>query len=173
VNDALCWPGAGRVPGILTILSCPPALCPHVEFAVAAVLGVPAPLEWSGQPARPAMAYAALEWRATAGAAGRLASRLRGLGPLAFEVVEGPAAGCDAERYAYTPELGLFRGSLAASGDVMVGEGLLRALLLETAGRAQLAAGLRRLIGTDWDDALEPLRQGGDGAPVTWLRQTG
>jgi len=119
------------------------------------------------------MAYAALEWRATAGAAGRLASRLRGLGPLAFEVVEGPAAGCDAERYAYTPELGLFRGSLAASGDVLVGEGPLRALLLETAGRAQLAAGLRRLIGTDWDDALEPLRQGGDGAPVTWLRQTG
>jgi hypothetical protein len=119
------------------------------------------------------MAYAALEWRATAGTAGRLASRLRGLGPLTYEVAEGPAAGCDAERYAYAPELGLFRGSLAANGDVTVGEGRLRALLDETASRAQLVSGLRLLIGTDWDDALEPLRQGGDGAPVTWLRQTG
>ena len=173
MNDALCWPGAGLVPGVLTILSCPPALCPHVEFAVATVVGVPAPLEWSAQPARPGMAYAALEWRATAGAAGRLASRLRGLGSLTFEVVEGPAAGCDADRYAYTPELGLFHGSIAANGDMVVGEGRLRALIAETVGRAQLVSGLHALIGTDWDDALEPLRQGGDGAPVTWLRQTG
>ncbi len=173
MNDALCWPGAGLVPGVLTILSCPSPLCPHVEFAVGAVAGVPAPLQWSSQPARPGMAYAALEWRAAAGAAGRLASRLRGLSSLTFEVVEGPGAGCDAERYAFTPELGLFHGSLAASGDMVVGEGQLRALLAETAGRAQLVSGIHALIGTDWDDALEPLRQGGDGAPVTWLRQTG
>jgi hypothetical protein len=119
------------------------------------------------------MAYASLEWRAKAGAAGRLASRLRGLGRLSYEVAEGPAAGCDAERYAFTPELGLFRSSLAANGDVMVGESQLRAVLDETVSRAQLVSGLRLLIGTDWDDALEPLRQGGDGAPVTWLRQTG
>jgi hypothetical protein len=55
----------------------------------------------------------------------------------------------------------------------VVGEGQLRALLAETVGRGQLAAGVHKLIGTDWDEALEPLRQGGDGAPVTWLRQTG
>ncbi len=161
------------MPGVLTILSCPPALCPHVEFAVAAVVGVPARLEWSSQPARPGMAYAALEWRASAGAAGRLASRLRGLGSLCFEVAEGPATGCDAHRYSYTPELGLFQAALAANGDVVVGEGPLRALLAESAGRVQLAAGLQELLGTQWDDALEPLRQGGAGAPVTWLRQTG
>ncbi len=173
MNDSLCWPGAGRVPGVLTVLSCPPPLCPHVEFAVAAVLGVPAPLEWSTQPARPGMVYAALEWRATSGTAGRLTSRLRGIGPLTFEVAEGIGTGADAERYAYTPELGLFRGSLSASGDVTVGEAQLQALLDDTATRAQLVAGVRELIGSDWDDALEPLRQGGDGAPVTWLRQTG
>ena len=113
MNDPLCWPGAGRVPGVLTILSCPPPLCPHVEFAVAAALGVPAPLDWSAQPARPTMAFAALEWRANAGAAGLLASRLRQLGAVTFEVVEGPAEGCDAHRYAYTPELGLFHGASA------------------------------------------------------------
>lgn len=161
------------MPGVLTVLSCPPPLCPHVEFAVAAALGVPAPLEWSGQPARPGMAYAALEWRAEGGAAGRLASRLKGVGPLVFEVVEGPAAGCDAERYAYTPELGLFHAGMAANGDIVVGESRLRALLEEAASRTAMVNGLHQLIGTEWDTALEPLRQGGEGAPVTWLRQTG
>jgi hypothetical protein len=173
VNDPLCWPGAGRVPGVLTVLSCPPALCSHVEFAVAAVLGVPTPLEWSSQPARPGMLFAALEWRADAGAAGRLASRLRGIGPMTFEVVEGPATGVDAERFAFTPELGLFRASMMANGDLVVSEAQLRALLEDTATRGQLTAGLQQLLGSEWDDALEPLRLGGDGAPVTWLRQTG
>jgi hypothetical protein len=119
------------------------------------------------------MLFAALEWRADAGAAGRLASRLRRIGALSFEVVEGPATGVDAERYAYSPELGLFRSSMAANGDLVVGEAQLRALLEEHGTRAQLAAGLHELLGSDWDDALEPLRIGGDGAPVTWLRQTG
>ena len=73
-------------------------------------------------------------------------------------MVEGPAAGCDAERYSFTPELGLFRGSLAANGDVVVGEGQLRSLLEASVGRAQLASGLRLLMGSDWDEALEPLR---------------
>ncbi len=134
---------------------------------------MPAPLEWSAQPARPGMAYAALEWRAPAGTAGRLASRLRGLGSLAFEVVEGPAAGCDASRYSYTPELGLFHGSVNAAGDLVIGEEEIRALLARTTGRVQLARGLGELLGEDWDDALEALRQGGDGAPVTWLKRTG
>jgi hypothetical protein len=161
------------VPGVLTVLSCPPPLCPHVEFAVAAALGLPAALEWSNQPARPGMAFAALEWRAEGGAASRLASRLKSLGSVVFEVVEGPASGCDAERYSYTPELGLFHASAAANGDIIVNEGRLRSLLEEALSRSALVSGLHELIGTEWDAELEPLRQGGDGAPVTWLRQTG
>ena len=161
------------MPGVLSILCCPPALCPHVEFAAAGVLGVPAPLEWSAQPARPGMAYAALEWRASAGTAGRLASRIRGIGTLSFEVVEGPAPDCESSRYSYTPELGLFHGAIGSAGDLVVGEEAIRDLLERTCGRIQLAGGLRELLGEEWDAALEPLRQGGDGAPVTWLRQTG
>ncbi|SKW65130.1 Protein of uncharacterised function (DUF3145) [Mycobacteroides abscessus subsp. abscessus] len=29
------------------------------------------------------------------------------------------------------------------------------------------------MLGTAWDDALEPYRSGGDGAEVTWLRGVG
>lgn len=165
--------GASGIPGVLVVLACSPPLCPHVEFAVSAVLSTPVSLTWVAQPSRPGQLYAALEWRSSAGTAGRLAGRLRGIGPIAYEVVEGPATGCDSERYSFTPELGLHRASISANGDVTVGESALRALLDRPASQETLAHGLERLLGTAWDDALEPLRRGGHGAPVTWLRRTG
>lgn len=161
------------VPGMLSVLACPPALCPHLEFAVSGALSATVSLTWSAQPARPGSLYAGLEWRGAPATAGRLATRLRRLGHVTFEVVEGPSPGCDAERYSYTPELGLHRVGIAANGDVVIGEQALRALLERGEGRDTLSRGLHRLLGTDWDDALEPLRRGSHGAPVTWLRRTG
>jgi hypothetical protein len=161
--------------GQLAILACSPPLCPHVEFAVAAVLGVPVSLEWAPQPARPRSVCATVEWRGAAGTAGRLASRLKGLSGVFFEVIEGATPGCDPERYCGTPDLGLHRAPLAANGDVVVPEGRLTALLNETgqAGALALPAALRELLGTAWDEVLEPLRSGGSGGPVTHLRRTG
>lgn len=165
--------GAAGVSGTLVVLACPPALCPHLEFGVSAVLQTPVSLTWTAQPDCPGSLYAALEWRAVPGTAGRLAARLRSLGRVAFEVVEGPSPGCDAERYAHTPDLGLHRAAISANGDVVIGEAALRALLERADGPGALAQGLERLLGSAWDDALEPLRRGGHGAPVTWLRRTG
>ena len=164
--------GTRVVPGVLAVLACPPALCPHLEFAAAAVLKAPVSLGWDAQPAAPGMLHTRLEWFGRAGTAGRLAGRLRGLGVVRFDVVEGPSAGCDPERYSYHPTLGLFRASIGADGGIVVGEGPLRALLERERGQA-LAQGLQRLLGTAWDEALEPLRRGGDGAPVTLLSRTG
>lgn len=161
------------IAGRLALLACPAALCPHVEFAVASVLSTPVSLQWSPQPARPGQLCAALEWRSAATAAGRVASRLKALGPLLFEVTEGSGPGCDPVRYAYVPALGLHQAALAANGDVVVGEGPLRELMSRAGSGPGLSGGLRALLGTDWDEALEPLRDGGYGAPVTWLRQTG
>ena len=154
----------------LAILSCPPAMCPHVEFAIAAVLATPIRLQWSVQPARPATFFATAECKAEPGTAGRLTARLRGMDPISFEVVEGPAP--VGERYSYSPSLGLFRADLAPNGDITVGEQRLRDLL----GRAEgpsLAAGIDRLLGAAWDEELEPLRRAGEGAAITTLRRTG
>ena len=164
--------GTRLVPGVLAVLACPPALCPHLEFAAAAVLKAPVSLGWDAQPAAPGMLHTRLEWFGRAGTAGRLAGRLRGLGVVRFDVVEGPSPGCDPERYSYEPTLGLFRASIGADGGIVVGEGPLQALLERERGQA-LAQGVQRLLGTAWDDALEPLRRGGDGAPVTLLSRTG
>ena len=164
--------GTRVVPGVLAVLACPPALCPHLEFAAAAVLKAPVSLGWDAQPAAAGMLHTRLEWFGRAGTAGRLAGRLRGLGVVRYDVVEGPSPGCDPERYSYHPTLGLFRASIGADGGIVVGEGPLRALLEHERGQA-LAQGLQRLLGTAWDEALEPLRRGGDGAPVTLLSRTG
>jgi hypothetical protein len=166
-------PAGPPAPGRLTVLSCPPPLCPHVEFAVSAVLATPVSLTWSAQPAVPGQLYAELEYVAAAGAAEGLAARLRGLGPVRFEVVEGTVSGADAHRYAYDPDLGVHHATLAANGDVTVGEGQLRALLGRSGDGAALAQGLSKLLGDAWDVALDPLRAGGDGATVSWLRRTG
>lgn len=164
----------------LSVLACPAPLCPHLEFALSGLLRTPVGLRWAEQPALPGTLAAVAELRGAPGLAGQVAGQLRALGPVRFEVLEDaapPPAAADAERYSYTPDLGLFRTALAANGDVVVTEGRLRELLAASHrgadGGAILAHGLDRLLGTAWDEELEPLRRGGDGAPVSWLRRTG
>ena len=164
----------GRTPGVtrgvVYVHSCPPALCPHVEWALAAELGVRASLTWTAQPAAPGQLRAEISWRGRPGTAARLAGALRGWNPLRYEVTEEPSAGCDGERYSVTPTLGAFRAAVSANGDLLVGEDRLRSLLATTAGPA-LAHGLDALLGGPWDAELEPYREAGEGAPVTWLHQ--
>jgi hypothetical protein len=156
--------------GVLYVHSCPPALCPHVEWAVAAELGVRVRLEWTEQPAAPGTLRTEIGWRGRGGTAGRLAGALRGWSVLRYEATEEPSPGCDGERYAVTPTLGVFRATASANGDLLVSEDRLRSLLASATG-PQLALGLDRLLGSAWDDELEPFREAGEGAPVSWLHQ--
>ena len=50
------------VRGVLQIHSAPPALSPHVEWAVSGVLGVALTLPWVDQTASPGMLRAELSW---------------------------------------------------------------------------------------------------------------
>jgi len=90
-----------------------------------------------------------------------------------FEVVEEASPGADGERLAHVPGRGVFRSAISANGDLMVGEDQLRTLLGATADPTALRHGVQKLLGRDWDDDLEPYRQAGDGAPVTWLHSVG
>ena len=50
------WQGGHvTVRGVLHVHSAPPALGPHIEWAVGGVLGVPVTLPWVDQPASPGM----------------------------------------------------------------------------------------------------------------------
>ncbi len=156
--------------GVLYVHSCPPALCPHVEWAVASELGTRVSLSWTPQPAEAGQLRAESAWNARPGTAGRIAAALKSWSMLRYEVTENPAPGVDGERYSVTPQLGVYRTMVGANGDIVVGEDRLR-YLLATAQGPQLAHGLDSLLGSAWDDELEPYRIAGEGAPVTWLHQ--
>lgn len=162
--------------GVLYVHSAPPALCPHIEWAVAGIVGAPVSMPWVGQPAAPGALRAELTWQARAGTAGAIASALAGWNRLRFEVTEDSSPGCDGVRHCFTPDLGLFSAVTGASGDIMVCEDRLRSVMMlasqGAAGRS-LEDELGRLLGTAWDNELEPFRRAADGAPVRWLNATG
>ena len=60
---------------------------------------------------------------------------------------------------------------ISASGDVVVGEERLRGLLSRARTADDFRHGLTELVGSAWDEELEPYRRGGEGAPVTLLHQ--
>jgi len=181
------------VRGALHVHTAPPALCPHVEWAVAGILGVPVSMPWVDQPAAPGALRAELLWQAHPGAAGAITSALASWNLVRFEVTEDASPGCDAVRYSHTPDLGTFSAVVAGNGDIVIPEGRLRAAmalaassvsgaeestlgsLIELHGPRHPALGgsledeLKLLLGEPWDDELEPFRRAADGAPVRWL----
>ena len=158
--------------GVVYVHSAPPALCPHVEWALSGVLGVPVSMDWTVQRAARGTYRAELSWQGEVGAAAKIASALRGWVHLRFEVTEEPSAGTEGARFSGTPALGIFHAVTGIHGDVMIPEDRLRATV-ERAGRdgLDLAAEVERLLGKPWDDELETFRWAGEGAPVRWLHQ--
>jgi hypothetical protein len=158
---------------VLHIHSAPPALCPHIEWAVAGALGVPVDLPWVSQPAAPGTLRAELTWEGRPSSAGAVASALAGWNRLRFEVTEEASAGCDGVRHSYTPGLGTFSAVTGGNGDILIPEDRLRAAISLAQTETALRGELDRLLGRAWDEELEPFRYAGDGAPVRWLHATG
>ncbi|MFD3522830.1 DUF3145 domain-containing protein [Streptomyces sp. NPDC058653] len=158
--------------GVLYVHSAPRAMCPHVEWAVAGVLGARVQLDWIRQPASPGTWRSEFSWRGEAGTASKLASALRGWQMLRFEVTAEPTPNTEGERYSATPELGIFHAVTGMHGDILVPEDRLRAALARSlSGETDLEAEVAKLLGKPWDDELEPFRYAGEGAPVRWLHQ--
>jgi hypothetical protein len=177
--------------GVVFVHSAPAALCPHVEWAVAGVLGSAQPaaaagggavadrlsMAWTPQPAQPGTYRAEFSWSGEPGTASRIASALRGWEHLRFEVTEEPSPTAEGARFSGTPSLGIFHAVIGLHGDIMVPEDRLRAALLDSLGerdgdddpRTAVQSAVQALLGKAWDDELEPFRHAGDGAPVRWL----
>ena len=179
-------PGRPPARGVVFVHSCPRALCTHVEWAVAGVLRHALPtVTWTPQQVAPGSVRTEFPWTGEPGTASRLASTLRGWPHLRVEITEEPTPGCEGERYALTPSLGIFRAVVGVNGDIQVPEERLRAALV----RAELAAAtgeredgdpdasladeIHRLLGRPWDDELEPFRIAGEDTPVRWLHRVG
>ncbi|MDO5025606.1 MAG: DUF3145 domain-containing protein [Trueperella sp.] len=160
--------------GVIFIHSVTPAVQPHVEWAVASVLGYQAHFEWTKQPALPSMNRAELSWSGEVGTGAMLASALGGWEHLRFEITEEPTAITEGGRWSCTPGLGIFHAQTDLLGNIVVPENRIRAAI-EQAGSdsAELQRQLDLVLGRAWDDELEVFRYAGAGAPVRWLHRVG
>ncbi len=76
------------------------------------------------------MVRAELDWQGSPGTSGAITSALAGWSRLRFEVTEEASPGCDAVRYSYTPDLGIFSAVTSANGDILIPETRLRAAVM-------------------------------------------
>lgn len=158
--------------GVLYVHSAPSALCPHIEWAVAGVLGAAVSLDWTPQSAQAGTYRAELCWAGDVGSAASITSALRGWNHVRFESTEGPSHISEGTRFSYTPELGVFHAVTGPHGDIMIPEDRLKAAVVKAAlGETTLLLEIDRLLGKPWDDELETFRHAGEGAPVRWLHQ--
>jgi hypothetical protein len=117
---------------------------------------------------------AELCWEGKPGTAAAVTSALRQWRLLRFEATEDASPGCDGARFSCTPTLGVFSAVTGASGDVHVPEDRLRAAMAgSSVAGSSMELEMERLLGTSWDNELEPFRRAGDGAPVRWLHAAG
>jgi Protein of unknown function (DUF3145) len=130
---------------------------------------VPVQLDWGAQPIAPGCLRTQTGWRGPAGTAGRIATAMRGWPLVRCEVTEEPSDGSDGERFAMTPDLGVFRAAMSANGDVLVQEDRLRTVVANAGDLPSLRHEIDRLLGTPWDLELEAYRLESDGSPVRWL----
>lgn len=160
-----------RTRGVVYLHACPPAIAPHIEWALAGVLAAPARMTWSPQPVAPGRLRADVSWVGPVGTATRLAASLRAWPMLVFEVTEDGTAMSDGERLAHLPGRGFHRAMTAANGDLVIGEERLRGVLARCRTADDYAHALHDLVGTAWDAELEPYRMAADGLPVALLHQ--
>ncbi len=160
--------------GVVYVHSTPKALCPHVIWAIEGVLGSRVAIDWTPQPAAPALVRGELSWSGEPGAGARLASAMRGWDNLRYEVTEEASRGCDGSRWSHTPRLGIHHTWTSASGDAVINEDRLREVITLAQGSPEaIAEMIEELLGADWDAELEAFRYAGDGAAVRWLHKVG
>ena len=139
---------------------------------VGGVFGMPIRVDWIPQPIERACYRTEYSWTGPTGTGARLASALKGWQRVRFEVTEEATSHTEAERYSYTPTLGIFHATTGMHGDIMIPEDRIKhAIAMSAVSGKDLVDVLYGLLGRAWDDELEPFRCAGDGAPVRWLHE--
>lgn len=154
----------GITSGVLFVHSCPKALVPHVEWALAREIGAVVKLDWRSQPLLPGLMRSEASWRGPTGTASAVASSLFGWQQLRFEITEDHTALTDGGRWMHTPSLGIFHMQTDSVGNGVLSEDAVRAAIVGAGGdAAQLARELRLALGEEWDAELEAFRQAEEG----------
>lgn len=131
------------------------ALRQHIEWGLNALLGSPYTYTWRDQPLAVGTIRTVIEFRAPVGTAAKIATALKNWHYLRFEVQElGNDGG---EYFRFTPDLGIHRAVIDASGSVLITENVIRKSLANF-DDVEMRENLEVALGTKWDEALEPMR---------------
>lgn len=159
--------------GVLFVHSCPPAMSPHMEWAMGRPLGRSVDFNWIPQPVLPGTMRAEFNWEGPVGTAAVVASSLRGWEQLRFEITENQTGDTDGGRWLHTPSLGIFHMQIDSIGNAVVPEDRIRyAMELADGNVSVLNRELNLALGQAWDDELEPFRHAGDEGQIIWLHKS-
>jgi hypothetical protein len=143
------------IAGLVTIHSAPTALRQHIEWGLNSLLGVPQHFTWRDQPLAAGTIRTTIEFRGETGLAAKIATALKNWHYLRFEVQElGNNGG---EYFRFTPELGIHRAAIDASGSILIAENVIRKALTNF-DDLEVRENLVLALGEAWDEALEPMR---------------
>lgn len=150
--------GFGPTHGYLYIHAAPRAVLKNIEWGLAEVLQTRLSIKWDPQPLASGSFRCELSWSGVQGCGSTLVSNLKGWHYLTFELFESPNNGSDGSLYMFTPELGLFRGTVGAHGDLMINENQIQKILDENLRTVTVLDEIENLLGKKWDEALNPFR---------------
>ncbi|MDA2963114.1 MAG: DUF3145 family protein [Actinomycetota bacterium] len=144
------------VRGDLTIHSAPSALRNHIDWALVDLLTPQIRCDWTPQVLKAGTYKCALSWRDREGVASAIATVLRSWHYIYFEVQEDNNNG--GELFRCTPELGIHRALTDLSGSVIMNQNQIDAVLAQSFDEESIRLGLSLIIGSDWENELEPFR---------------
>lgn len=150
--------GVGPTHGYLYIHSAPKAVLKNLEWSLAEALQLPISLAWEPQPLASSSYRCQISWNGLVGTSARIVSALKGWHYITFELFESPVNGSDGSLYMFTPELGLFRGTVGAHGDLMINENQLHKLINDNLRADVVIEAIENLLGKKWDNAIDLYR---------------
>jgi hypothetical protein len=163
-----------EVRGEMKIYSCPKSICTHVDWALSDILQSRIELDWKPQQIATGAFSSNLSWHGPIGLGSRIVSVLSKWPKLRLEVFQDSNGKVSGERYAVAPNLGIFRADINSLGETIITETRLRSALERTRiENESFEVELAFLLGTPWDDDLEPFRRSHQGSIVKWISKTG
>ena len=131
-------------------------------------------LDWKTQQIAPGAFSTNLNWYGPIGLSSRIVSVLSKWPKLRLEVFQDSNSNANGERYAVAPNLGIFRADINSLGETIITETRLRSALERTRiENESFEVELAFLLGTPWDEDLEPFRRSHQGSIVKWISKTG
>ena len=160
--------------GYLNIYSCPRSICPHVNWGLSEIFKTKIELDWQPQTLINNSFCAELNWIGPIGLSSRITSNLAKWGQLRLDCLQEPSKFQLGERFSVTPKLGIFRTEINYLGESVVTENKLKSAFERSqTEKEEFSVELAFLLGTPWDEDLEPFRITKHDSSVKWISKTG